>query len=64
MEIRVKMQPSDDPIRDRVLNKRLTFWEHILKFFYSKQEWEAYLLEKIEKKRAKGKFFTIKFNSF
>ena len=46
---------DDDDIRTYVLNKKLTFWERILRWVYSKEEWEAYLLEKIEKYRTKGK---------
>ena len=46
---------EEDPIRNYVLDKKLSFWEKILRWVYSKQEWDAYLLEKIEKYRAKGK---------
>lgn len=50
-----QQQPADeDPIRTAVLNKKLSLWERFLRWVYSKQEWDAYLLEKIEKARAKG----------
>lgn len=49
-------QIEDDPIRTRVLNKKLSWWERFLRLIYSRIEWEAYLLEKIEKERAKGEF--------
>lgn len=47
-----------DPIRDAVLKKKLSWWERLLRWVYSKQEWDAYLLEKIEKARAKGMIWT------
>lgn len=52
----------DDPIRTAILNKKLTLWERFLRWVYSREEWQAYLLEKIEKARAKGvviEFFKI-----
>lgn len=48
---------DDDEIRTYVLNKKLTLWERILRWVYSKEEWDAYMLEKIEKYRAKGMKF-------
>lgn len=50
------LQPvEEDPIRDAVLKKKLSLWERFLRWVYSKEEWQAYLLEKVEKARAKGK---------
>ena len=54
-----------DPIRDRVLKKKLSYWERFLRWIYSKPEWEAYLLEKVEKARVKGMIWkSILMNSF
>jgi hypothetical protein len=53
----LSMQSNLEGVQPRFRRElHLTTWDKIRRFFFSKEEWEAYLLEKLEKQEREGKF--------